>query len=287
LKNDRCAEGIGRSIQINMGKLNTILLTVVLLGISQLSFGTAQVPDYLIIEKDTIAIFANPLEQLYNHKKRPKTFFEKESRGSTACWRGYYAYWKLEDNRLFLIKIVDCCNNKTTANLGKIFGKKYHNNKVFADWFTGELLSPEGKLVYYEHMGYGSIYEKEVIYAFEKGIFQKKYILDNSKSYESIFNQKQDSLIKFLYSNIQWKNLPDINEEKKKVFVRIISGETKTQFSVEIGRGINDVLDKEALRVARLIPEWDVYYQHGKVCPMRWTVCFIFSTEMKLKYGDR
>lgn len=123
-----------------------ILIFSILFLKSNSIFGTDQIPDFLIIENDTICIFAKPLELLYDEKTRPKTFFDKEPCGMTACWRGYYAYWKLENNKLYLIKIVDCCDIKVTADLKKIFGSKFKDNKVFAYWVTGTFLSPQGQI---------------------------------------------------------------------------------------------------------------------------------------------
>ncbi len=266
---------------------NKILVIIILFFNSDSIFGTAQIPDFLIVNSDTTSLHANPLELLYNENTRPKSFFDKEPCGLTSCWRGYYAYWQLENNKLYLIKIVDCCDEKVTANLKKIFGSKFNDNKVFAYWVSDTLLSPQGKLIWYEHMRYGSLYEKEVMYVFDKGIFKDKFEYDNSKSYISAFTQHPDTLKNFLYSRINWNNLPDINDENKRVFIKITSGETKDSYTIQIMRGFNEILDNEALRVIKLLPEWDVFYRQGKIYNMSWTITILFNSEMKQKYYNK
>lgn len=71
-------------------------------------YGTSQVPDLLIYHGDTLELFANPLEDLYNERnQRPKSFGIAQS-WSTACWRGYRATWLVENNVLYLVEIGSC-----------------------------------------------------------------------------------------------------------------------------------------------------------------------------------
>lgn len=74
--------------------------------------------------------------------------------------------WNIEDGRLYLIDI-------DTDHNGKNVGLEYlfpNQEKVFADWFTGELRVPYGKLVEYIHLGYESRYAKELFLEISKGI---------------------------------------------------------------------------------------------------------------------
>jgi len=84
---------------------------IIILGILITSnvFGTAQIPDILIYNNDTISLYSNPLESFYNEKNpRPKNF-GIDGCWSTACWRGYQATWQIIDKKLYLIEIADCC----------------------------------------------------------------------------------------------------------------------------------------------------------------------------------
>ncbi|MCH7535201.1 MAG: hypothetical protein IH948_05565 [Bacteroidetes bacterium] len=113
---------------------------------------------------------------------------------------------------------------------------------------------------------------------------QQEY--DNSKSSKSIFTENQDSLQSFIYTNIDWDKIPDLKDEKVKVFVSIQSGETTKPDSIMIIRGVeNKLYNQEALRVVKLIPEWAVYYRLGEVYSMKWTLPIIFDEQKRRKYA--
>jgi hypothetical protein len=42
-------------------------------------------------------------------------------------------------------------------------------DRVHADWFTGELRVPDGRPVHYVHMGYESVYEREMRICVQRG----------------------------------------------------------------------------------------------------------------------
>ena len=52
-------------------------------------------------------------------------------------------------------------------------------NEVFADWFNGEIRIPQGELLQYIHMGYESIFEKDLILKFKKGVLIDERVIDN------------------------------------------------------------------------------------------------------------
>jgi hypothetical protein len=94
-------------------------------------FGTIQIPDLLIYNGDTILIESYPLESYFNDQNlRPDSIFFKDCL-STACWRGYQAIWKIENDRLFLVSILDCCADDKLMLV----------DSVYED--LEELLSPE------------------------------------------------------------------------------------------------------------------------------------------------
>ena len=51
--------------------------------------------------------------------------------------------------------------------------------EIFAGWFSGRIIIPHGKLLKYVHMGYESIYEKELYTDFENGILIDTLTADN------------------------------------------------------------------------------------------------------------
>ncbi len=176
-------------------------------------FATGQVPDYLIMGKDTVAIFSNPLEQ-YFEKIGNRELVGFKGCGSTACWRGYKAIWELKNDSLFLIAITSChkrewCQDSKDADLQKMFERDY----VFADWFTGTIMVPQGKRVQYFHMGYASIYERELHISFKNGLQTKERTVSNEKIANKIELEKkqmeiakkvQDTLFCQVKVKIEW-----------------------------------------------------------------------------------
>lgn len=270
-------------------KRNELILFIFLLTLPLVkSFATGQIPDRLIYKGDTLSIFANPLEQLYdNDSLRPKFFDDKEGCMSTACWRGYEAEWIIINDQLYLTGIFSCCfyEDGIKADLNKLFGNKYIDGKVKADWFTANIIAPQGKELYYVHMGYGSLYEKELELQFKKGQLVGTKTYDNSKSRQSIYSQNEEKLREYIYSNINWNNLPNLDDKVIKVYVQFSANENGVVDSVKVMKGYDSNFDQEAIRVVKSIPEWDVFYRHEKLERRSWNLPIIFSNDNRKKYN--
>lgn len=149
-------------------------------------FATAQTPDRLFYKGKERALFANPLEDFYEGKTRPNFFIEPGAI-SSGCWRGYVAHWKIEEDQLFLTGIDSwICRGFTDAgckkvDLKELFGAKFDGGRVSADWFSGLLRIPDGEELQYVHMGYGSVYERDIVLKVEKGRVTAEEIIDNTK----------------------------------------------------------------------------------------------------------
>lgn len=195
-----------------------LIVFILFLFIANTGFSTNQVPDYLILDSDTIAIFSNPLESYFNQVGE-RNIIGLQGCGSTACWRGYKAIWELKNDSLFLNAITSChsdqfCSKVVDADLKAMFGSA----PVFAQWFSGKILIPKGKLVQYIHMGYASIYEKELSLHIKAGRKKKQSIKSNAKLVKKIQANKhhqalsiklQDTLFHYLKSTIDWEYFQD------------------------------------------------------------------------------
>ena len=270
-------------------KLRNYILTLLFLTVPIFKiFATAQIPDLLIYNGDTLSIFENPLEQLYeNDSIRPDFFGDKEGCISTACWRGYQAEWIIIEKQLFLTGIYSCCyrEDKIKADLKQLFGDKCVSGKVKADWFSGNIIAPQGRMLYYFHMGYGSLYEKELEFRFSKGNLSGIKTYDNSKSKQSIYSKDYERLQKYIYSSINWEILPE-KDKAITVYVQFSANENGVIDSAKVLRGYSEIYDNEALRVVKSIPEWDIYYRHGVYERRAWNIPIIFSTENRKKYKN-
>ncbi|MFO8234638.1 MAG: hypothetical protein R6U04_04425, partial [Bacteroidales bacterium] len=218
---------------------------------------------------------------------RSKLFGEKEAEINTSCWSGYIADWTIIENEIYLTNIfsLNYSNDSIKSDLKTVFGAEYENGKVKATWISEQLVIPKGKLIHYLDKAY-QFYESELALNFKNGKLVEKKVYDNTKSYKSIFTENQDSLQNFIYTNIDWKKVPDLKNEKVKVFINITSGETSKTASADIIRGSdNEMLNQEALRVVNLIPEWNVYYKRGEFYRIRWLVTVIFDEQKRMKYA--
>ena len=75
---------------------------------------------------------------------------------STACWRRYRGTWEKIDAKLYLMHMEG--DPEIDAKL-----------PLHADWFTGVLRAPIGEMLLYVHMGFGSVYEREIHIRIERG----------------------------------------------------------------------------------------------------------------------
>ena len=197
--------------------MKNIVGLLIFISISEFCFSTGQVPDYLVINNDTIAIFSNPLEQYFD-KVGNREIIGLKGCGSTACWRGYKAIWRLKGDSLFLTAITSChsddwCPAIKDADLGLMFGEYFKNNSVFAYWFTGDIMAPQGELVQYIHMGYASIYAKEKYFTFKNGKNTKVRMKSNANlankirfhnKEKEISKQVQDTLFYYVKKYVSW-----------------------------------------------------------------------------------
>lgn len=120
----------------NMRKTTTIFMILFSLTI----YATEQTPDLLIYKSDTIYIDTYPLEYLMDKDSsinRTILFYSDDMCMSTDCWRGHIATWRIDNDSLFLVKMVDCCEGYL-MKMDEIFGET--SSKVFASWYTGELI---------------------------------------------------------------------------------------------------------------------------------------------------
>jgi len=155
-----------------------ILSTLILIICFNLTvFGTAQTPDKLVYNGKEYRLHSNPMESYFEKfpDKRPKSNVM-----STGLWRGYIATFEVKDNQLYLKDIEIQVSKKVKKNDYKYSWKSvlkevFPNQKLIKiDWLTGLLVVPEGKIVYYEHMGYGSTYENYILLEFDSGNFIKE-----------------------------------------------------------------------------------------------------------------
>lgn len=176
-----------------------------ILLLSTKGFSTAQVPDYLLYSGDTLALFSNPLKS-YLERNNIEEVPGLKGCNSTACWRGYKAFWELKNDSLFLQRITSCHNDcgfpTKDANLSLLFDN-YNGNPIFADWVKEILISPQGRLIKYVHMGYSSIYEREIHFDIKNGRLREiEEIKNNFENNEQIERYNYDLVLDSIFSYV-------------------------------------------------------------------------------------
>lgn len=151
---------------------------------------TVQAQEVLEYKNEEFSLLGAPLEVFLKKNKNIK--FEIFT---TANWRGYQGYWKIENEKLYL-------TNLESANyrIEEIFNSK---EPILADWFTGILQFGFG---YFKQNHWWGNYENYLWIKIEKGIVIEKRIrkgIDND--YTQILNfgiYKNESVKSLLYGKI-------------------------------------------------------------------------------------
>lgn len=229
-----------------MKKLLIILILCSCFNINQNVLATPQVPDYLIYNGDTLTIESNPLETYFEDHPRPDSLLSSQS---SACWRGYIAFWKIENDSLFLEKMVR--ESGEEIDFSAIFNDRDTNKKIHADWCSYTMTSHFGELMFQ------NIHEYDREFIFKKGVVIDQILYDNSKTLKHLFNLIQE--------HIDYSNISTSTDKTSKVYVKIksVSDEGKIEI-VEILKGVDRERNLEAVRVIKLIPEWGVLNRLGK-----------------------
>lgn len=140
---------------------------------------TAQISEKLYYEGHKVSMCSEPLGDYFAFSgERPG--FESNC---TALWRGYVGTWEIIDGRIYLIELNGTLENGSDVTLATIFPD--FPDRVFAHWYSGTIRIPQGKMLDYVHMGYGSTYERDLMLQIEKGVVTKTTVRHNGTSNET------------------------------------------------------------------------------------------------------
>jgi|WetSurMetagenome_2_1015567.scaffolds.fasta_scaffold127862_1 hypothetical protein len=230
-----------------------ILILNFVLCFIQSANATGQEPDLLIIKSDTFYLFSNPLETYFDFKNNRIINGIEINGTSTGCWRGYIATWKIENDSLFLIKIIrePEFGKFIVINLKEEFGK----DKVFAEWYTGMLYSPRGNRLQYVHMDYASIYEKEEYYKIWNGKIKSTESKNNLLYDKSLLYPGErfliDTLSKIIKSKLNTIILKEISDSSSCfLHVQFNKSGRIEKLSLGMPRDENTLFGKSILKAA-------------------------------------
>jgi hypothetical protein len=199
-------------------------------------FASPQMPDYVVFGKDTIATYNLILEQYLQTQNSTETeqLFGLTFRDGASfnCWRGYQAIYKIENDSLFLIDIINCGElrngqidkNQSIEKIKSIFGEKFRKGKVFIDWFDGYMNFPLSKEVLRWDGVFYTIFEKEKVLTISNGLIEKEEdfnnYIDDPKRIDRRNKSEISNLIFKKLKKAKWKN-PDEFDCSEKYFVTI------------------------------------------------------------------
>lgn len=171
-----------------------------------------QAPDFLIVGKDTVAIYFLPLNKLDTTKQ--KEFFynlnlsNNDINISVNLWRGYQAFWKLEGDKLYLVGLKSCPNSDKI--LGSTFTSSYVNGKVFADWFSSYLAIAKDKILKWDGV-FSRTYFKEDILEFKNGVLTNRRQVNNYIDLENGISRLDKKVITdtifYKINQLNWEKL--------------------------------------------------------------------------------
>lgn len=215
-----------------MTKRFTFFLTLSFLTLFSLqTFASPQLPDYIIFKGDTLATYNLLIEQyfqLQGKQDEGKLFGLSFRDGSSFnCWRGYQAIYKIDNDSLFLVDIISC-GERRNGNIDKvasvekmkeIFKDKFHSDRVYINWFSGDMKFPlTNKVLRWDGVFY-TIYEKEKVINISNGKVLttedvENYVDDPKRIDRKDKNKISDILFKKLKRS-KWKNKEDFDCSEK------------------------------------------------------------------------
>lgn len=134
---------------------------------------TAQLTNNIFIEGHEYSLASDPLKP-YQEENDIKI-----EGYMTTCWNGYLSDWDIIDNKLYLIDVFPCYTDEVGEKIMSMENLFPEQDKVFAQWFSGELTIQKGELLNYVHMGYESTYEEHIYIKIEDGIVVDTRVEDN------------------------------------------------------------------------------------------------------------
>jgi hypothetical protein len=146
--------------------MKKILISAILL-ILYSTITEAEVKNKILYNNKVFDLCCNLLEPIY-------------FKTGNSDWCDYGSVWEIKGNTLYLLGIYnDPSAGYKKADMKELFGDKYVNGKVKAEWFTGELRIPDG--IIFQQFDHSCIFERDIAISVENGEITKSIVFDNTK----------------------------------------------------------------------------------------------------------
>lgn len=144
----------------------------------------------------------------------------EDAKLSTNCWRGYQAIYKVENDSLFVVGVINCnsINHIDTAmsqrNLSHVFGNKVKEGKVLLDWLDGEISFPvatkKNEIVSWDGV-FEYVFLYETLLQIKQGKVMATTLIENYvDDINGINRKKADQVAKIIMEKLRlykWKKL--------------------------------------------------------------------------------
>lgn len=203
-------------------------IILLLICINFILCATEQESDYIKIDDIEHKLFTNPVYELLQFEDFHNKYITvingiKDFSISSACWRGYIAYFEIKNDLLYLNDII--VHTVSLENIGRpedkdisIYSKLFDSQKsFFCNFYSGILIIPAGECIKEIYSGYDSMYENYLIIKIRNGqVIQKKEF-----KYNEFEDRKSEAFKRYKLSE---KYKTDFSEAKE-IFTVIISAE--------------------------------------------------------------
>lgn len=215
-----------------MTKRFAFFLTIFFLTLSSFrTFASPQSPDYIIFKGDTLATYTLMLEQYFqiqNNTDQGKLFGLSFRDGATFnCWRGYQAIYKIDNDSLFLVDIISCGERRTgkidkvasVEKMKSIFDGKFMNDRVYIDWFSGDMKFPlTNKVLRWDGVFYTTYLREKVISISNGNVVTTDDVENYVDDPKRIDRRDRDKISDILFKKLKkskWKNKEDFDCSEK------------------------------------------------------------------------
>lgn len=89
----------------------------------------------------------------------------------------------------------------------------------------------------------------------------------------------QEALLKYLSENTEYPEEAKNNKVEGRVFVKFVIDHNGSVTNVSIARGVNDLLNEEALKVVNTLPDWEPGKKDGQSVPVSYIVPLNFQLD--------
>ncbi|WP_109301208.1 hypothetical protein [Aquimarina sp. AU474] len=216
-------------------------LLAIISFLQNVNASSPQVPDHIIFKGDTIPVYNLLVEKYFDKLKKSdngELFGLKFREGSaTFCWRGYQAIYEISNDSLFVKHIIYCGElfdgnkidiQESNKRLYEFFKDKVNNNKVFVDWYSGNLNLPKENLLRWDGV-FHKTFEKELSIDIKNGVITSVSEIENYIDDSNRINRKyRDTISKVLFNELyklNWNNKKDFDCSEKYIITIGKNGE--------------------------------------------------------------